>query len=402
MRGSLERATVPAMRQAGKPTAHPGVWYLDRHHYRIRAKCRDPATLKVRQVERVVEARTPAEAAKQRAALADELRGARCGTRPTLSDYARLWLESRAGALEAVTSDGHRASLEFHILPALGDLPCDALRPYDVQAWVNALNLGAGTVRRVFGTLRCMMRDAMAHLGLERDPCLRITLPAVEEGPRRSLRVDEVRAFLDAAEEHEPQHAAMLATMVLTGLRYVHAAALRWDDVDLDAGLIAVRHAYRRGRLGEVSRKKRAPLELPIAPDLVAVLRRHRDRLKTRKVTALAGYVFPGRDPRRPVNHFTVWQAYQRVLRAAGLDAVSSPHKLRGTCTDLLRRAGVDPTTSKAITGHVTDRMREHYSSVGLDEKRAALAKAAWVASGAEPGADLRGGKGESPSGQRR
>lgn len=41
---------------------------------------------------------------------------------------------------------------------------------------------------------------------------------------------------------------------------------------------------------------------------------------------------------------------------------------------DILRMAGVDQVTRKSLTGHVTDEMTEHYSSVGLDEKRAAMA----------------------------
>jgi hypothetical protein len=40
----------------------------------------------------------------------------------------------------------------------------------------------------------------------------------------------------------------------------------------------------------------------------------------------------------------------------------------------MLRRAKVDPVIAKALTGHVTEQMREHYSTVGLDEKRAAVA----------------------------
>ena len=35
--------------------------------------------------------------------------------------------------------------------------------------------------------------------------------------------------------------------------------------------------------------------------------------------------------------------------------------------------AGVDSVVIRSITGHVTERMREHYSTVGLDEKHAAL-----------------------------
>ena len=45
-------------------------------------------------------------------------------------------------------------------------------------------------------------------------------------------------------------------------------------------------------------------------------------------------------------------------------------HGLRRTATDLLRCAAVDPVAAKAIIGHTTDRMREHYSTVGADEAR--------------------------------
>ena len=46
---------------------------------------------------------------------------------------------------------------------------------------------------------------------------------------------------------------------------------------------------------------------------------------------------------------------------------------MRRTFNDLARRAGVDAVVTRSITGHVTEQMREHYSSVDLDEKRAAI-----------------------------
>lgn len=45
-------------------------------------------------------------------------------------------------------------------------------------------------------------------------------------------------------------------------------------------------------------------------------------------------------------------------------------HGLRRPATGLLRRAAVDPVAAKAIIGHTTDRMREHYSTVDQDEAR--------------------------------
>jgi integrase len=45
-------------------------------------------------------------------------------------------------------------------------------------------------------------------------------------------------------------------------------------------------------------------------------------------------------------------------------------HGLRRTFNDLTRRAGVDGVVLKSLTGHVTEKMRTHYSTVGLDVTR--------------------------------
>ena len=46
---------------------------------------------------------------------------------------------------------------------------------------------------------------------------------------------------------------------------------------------------------------------------------------------------------------------------------------MRYRFNDVLRLAGVDQVTRKALTGHVTDEMTAHYSTVRLDEKRVAM-----------------------------
>ena len=59
--------------------------------------------------------------------------------------------------------------------------------------------------------------------------------------PRRTwLELDEVRALLNAA-KGPPR--AMLATMILAGLRVGELLALRWRDVDLANGKLRVEEA---------------------------------------------------------------------------------------------------------------------------------------------------------------
>jgi integrase len=68
--------------------------------------------------------------------------------------------------------------------------------------------------------------------------------------------------------------------------------------------------------------------------------------------------------------------AWKACLKTAGITERFTPHGLRRTFNDMLRQAHVDPVISNALIGHLTDEMREHYSTVRLDEKRAAVASA--------------------------
>ena len=79
-----------------------------------------------------------------------------------------------------------------------------------------------------------------------------------------------------------------------------------------------------------------------------------------------------------------VQKAWRRALHAAGIKRSFTVHGLLRTFNDLARRAGVDAVVTRAMTGHVTERMREHYSTVALDEKRAAGIKVVQLVRSAE------------------
>lgn len=53
------------------------------------------------------------------------------------------------------------------------------------------------------------------------------------------LELDEIRSLLDAAGNHR----ALMATMILSGLRVSELCALRWRAVDLASGVLEVEDA---------------------------------------------------------------------------------------------------------------------------------------------------------------
>ncbi len=66
---------------------------------------------------------------------------------------------------------------------------------------------------------------------------------------------------------------------------------------------------------------------------------------------------------------------FAAVAEAMSLKKRVSPKAMRRTFQDLARAAEVKDIVTRAISGHATETMQHHYSSVAADEKKAAIAK---------------------------
>jgi len=87
-------------------------------------------------------------------------------------------------------------------------------------------------------------------------------------------------------------------------------------------------------------------------------------------------WVFPSRT-RTLKQTSSLVNAIKSSRKEAGVDARVTPHVMRYAFSDLLRTADVDPVVRRALVGHVTEEMQEHYSTVSVDEKREAMKKVA-------------------------
>lgn len=387
----LEAERTFLMRRSGTKTKYPGVFKVGTGTYRLRVKWTDPRTGKRKEADRVVECRSAQEAARRRAELLEEFTKQEqeaANRRVKVGEYAQSWMRSKVLKVDPKTARTYADALDLHILPAFGDFYYDALTRQDVQSWVDQKLREGGarrngerkpyarnTVAQWLIVLRAMTNEAMEDLDLARNPTKRIKLPEKRRRTERNtLTADELGRFLSAVQDRYPQHMALVGMLAFTGLRFCHASALRWDDWDEKANVIRVQRKQVRGNIGPISRKKQAPAEVPVEPELAAILRWHRLSLSMNLLQGGdAGWMFPS-SKGGPLCLSTLNVVWRRCLPAVGVNRRFTIHGLRYTFTDLTRRATGDAVVRRALVGHVTEAMQDHYSNVALDEKRSAIA----------------------------
>jgi integrase len=351
-------------------TKHPGVYRLPDGRFRTISAFRDPRTgLRKRKVDTwsTADAPTPAHAATLRLrALELELAGLR-PQRMRLSEYAASWLTRKGAELAPSTVDRYGRTILLHILPRLGDLFLDALQPVDIVTWRDTIAKvsAPATTNSHLRVLREILADAAAELQLP-NPAARVR--QVAELPRsdgKALSADELGRVLLAMRELDLGVYAMLLTLALTGMRWSEASALQWHD--LGETEIRIRRSQWRGRARDITKSKRSRT-VPCVPELRAILEQHRAREMRRR--SVACQLVWCTEASKPRSRTWASKALQRAIVAAEVRRVT-PHGLRHTWNDLLRRV-TSTDVQKAITGHVTEAMREHYSHVDADEKAAA------------------------------
>src|SRR3954453_12904290 len=106
--------------------------------------------------------------------------------------------------------------------------------------------LSPRTVRYVFTILRSALGDAVRHGRLAVNPTDRSTPPTPSQARPPEMHAwtaPELARFLRWADDHDSDAAMGWRLLAYTGMRRGEALALRWRDVDLDAGRIAVRRS---------------------------------------------------------------------------------------------------------------------------------------------------------------
>ena len=310
-----------------------------------------------------------------RARLAERVREVQGGRAParlavtTFGEYALKVIQERPGVGER-TRDKYRGDLRLYLSPLIAER-LSKVTPAMLRAiYADLRDRGlSDAIQGHAHTLARMVLETARHDGLiSRNPA---DVPGVRPKPERGAEEpvhaytrEEARRILEAA--RDVTHGDLVAFLLLTGMRRGEAVGLKWEAVNFERKVVAVKEtrSMSGSRIYEGTPKtKQSRRDVPLTAEALALLR-HVRAVNIERRAAFYGeaeaspYVFPSLagTPQRPDNVRRVLNLVLdladkrerlRVIEAGGKPEAAQPlprlrvHDLRHTFVTLASSNGM-------------------------------------------------------------
>ena len=276
----------------------------------------------------------------------------------------------------------------LHVRRLLGGRQLQKLRAADIGGMYAALvreGLNPKTVGLIHSVLHRALDQAKIQDTIRDNPADRVRPPKVTDRKIAILQPAEARELLKRL-QGRPLY--MIASLALaTGMRRNEMLALRWSDVDLDAGKIQVKQALEgnspNARI-KAPKSKHGARIITLPASTIDELRRHRLAQQEARFAAgggrtpADGYVLCKVDG-SALSPNVVTNGWPHVMKAIGMPAVTL-HSLRHTHASMLLASGVDVLVVSRRLGHAKPSITlDVYGHLirGSDDRAAAIMEAA-------------------------
>lgn len=295
--------------------------------------------------------------------------------RDAVEDFFGNGLKGKSPA----TIANYRSLADRNIIPQVGPVKLKELTADRLDAWMDerATELSTRSLRLIHQIVERAIRHAQARDKVRRNVASLIIVPEGRAGrPSKAMTLVQAMQLLQTLEEAESfRLSAYVVLSLLTGVRTEEARALRWSEVDLDAGTVAVYRSVR-AKGDTKTRRSRRVLQLPKA--VVVALRAHRirqtaERLRAGDAWQDHGLVFC-REDGTALDRWQVRRELGQITEAAGLGEQWTPRELRHSFVSILSASDVPLEDISLLVGHVSTNVTE---TVYRHEIRPALTKGA-------------------------
>ena len=253
---------------------------------------------------------------------------------------------------------GDRRLIDKRVCPAFGTLKADAITRADVMRLHHSLRETPYEANRVLALLSKMfnLAEAWRVRPLHSNPCAHVKRYPERQRERffsadELARLGKALAEAERAKTEKPTVIAAIKLLAFTGCRRGEVVTLRWEDVDLEAGVLRLPDAKAGARTVALGAPAAALLaELPRAGEFA---------------------IHAPFSPDRPLSVTTLEDAWDR-LRVSAQVPNARLHDLRHTMGTYGGQAGLNAFMIRDLLGHKTLAMTGRYVERDTNPMRAA------------------------------
>jgi integrase len=286
-------------------------------------------------------------------------------SKTTLAQFFERWLSHMTSQVDERTHIGYAEKARKNINPLLGSTLLTRLQPEQIsQAYAQALasgrcdgrgGLSPRTVHHMHRILKQALGQAVKWGLLKRNPCDAVDPPRVEK--REMLTFDTAQTADALSEMRRTRFLIAYLLAAICGLRRGEIAALRWKNVDLDAGVLKIVQTTRQ--IGKVVTYK--PVKntkgRPVALSglMLEELKGHRAKQVEELLrfgVKLSGESFVFAQPDGgPIKPGSVTNEWKRLVKKHTLPRIRF-HDLRHTHATAMLASGIHPKIASERLGH--------------------------------------------------
>jgi integrase len=306
---------------------------------------------------------------------------ARQAVQTTAYTFEALAEKYLSGGSSRITTDGQRCNLKW-LVSHFGPLDGTQIDSHHITDYTQLRRLGVignkpaadSTIFKELTTLVTVLRYAAKNRLISTGDIPYVSKPS--RGMPRDVWLDEKEEaeFLTMATQTSNGQTRMSRVhrfvwiALNTGARRQAIESLRWDHVDLAAGVIDFRKSSK-----SLSKKRR--VAVPISNRLLPVLvQAHQEKI--------SDFVLD--------SDSDIWEPYVRFVRGTKFEHIH-PHDLRRTCGTLMARAGVPLWEICGVLGDSHEVAVRHYLHHQPGHLRSAVNRGAAIAAEGGESAGIRG-----------
>ena len=227
--------------------------------------------------------------------------------RYTVAQWLDEWLSTYCKGLKPATVSGYRSKIETRIKPYIGNSTLSALTNVQIQKFYNKLQTGdkehkplsPKSIQSIHGILHKALDQGVSARIIYSNPADHIKLPKIKRPDLAPIMDDNVSRFLEAIKGDRFERVFIVD--LFSGLRQSEIIGLRWPDVDLESGLLTIRHQIQKSYsdsgyvfLNETKNGKQR---------IVAVAPSNGQALKTQRVQQMERRLAAGPASNNPLDH---------------------------------------------------------------------------------------------------